>query len=131
MSMQDPLADMLTRMRNAMQALLPEVAMPDSKLKRAVANVLREEGYIADFRAEGEGVRKQLVIRLKYRQRVPAIEGLQRVSRLSCRRYCHCRDIPRVRNGMGIVILSTPKGILSGGQARRENVGGEILCTVW
>lgn len=131
MSMQDPIADMLTRLRNATMALLPEVTMPASKMKRAVAEVLQGEGYIIGYREEGEGVARQLVIQMKYRHRKPVIEGIRRVSRASCRMYCHCREIPRVRNGMGIVILSTPKGVLSGRQARHENVGGEILCTVW
>ena len=103
MSMQDPIADMLTRLRNAAMALLPEVAIPASKMKRAIAEVLKQEGYIKDCREEGEGIDRRLVVVLKYREREPAIEGIQRVSRSSCRRYCHCREIPRVRNGMGIV----------------------------
>jgi small subunit ribosomal protein S8 len=131
MSMQDPIADMLTRLRNATMALQPEVAMPTSKMKRAIAEVLQGEGYITGYREDGEGIARRLVIQLKYRRRVPVIEGIRRVSRTSCRMYCHCREIPRVRNGMGIVIISTPKGVLSGRQARQENVGGEILCTVW
>lgn len=131
MSMQDPIADMLSRLRNATMALLPETTMPAAKMKRAIAKVLQEEGYINGFREEGEGVERQLVVQLKYQRRISAIEGINRVSRVACRRYCHSRDIPRVRNGMGIVILSTPKGVLSGRQARQENVGGEILCTVW
>jgi small subunit ribosomal protein S8 len=131
MSMQDPIADMLTRVRNAVAALQPEVAMPASKMKRAIAEVLQGEGYIDGWREEGEGISRSLVMKLKYRHRAPVIEGIQRVSRASCRRYCHSREIPRVRNGMGIVILSTPKGVLSGRQARHDHVGGEILCTVW
>ena len=132
MSMQDPIADMFTRIRNGGTAAnKKDVAMPTSKMKVALAGVLKEEGYITDFREEGEGVKKQLFITLKFRNRVSVIEGIQRVSKPSCRTYCSSSDIPRVRNGMGIVILSTPKGILSGKVAKSENVGGEILCQVW
>jgi len=132
MSMQDPIADMLTRIRNGCTAAnKKDVAMPASKMKAALAEVLKSEGYIADYREEGEGVNKQLLVSLKFRNKKPVIEGLKRVSKPSCRIYCGCADIPNVRNGLGIVILSTPIGIISGRVAKASNVGGEILCQVW
>lgn len=132
MSMQDPIADMFTRIRNGGTAAnKKDVAMPTSKMKVALADVLKKEGYIADFREEGEGVEKQLFVVLKFRKGTSAIEGIKRVSKPSCRIYCNSNDIPKIRNGMGIVILSTPKGVLSGKVAKSENVGGEILCQIW
>jgi len=131
MSMQDPIADMLTRIRNAGMALKSDVDMPISRMKLAIAEVLKSEGYIADYREEGEGVEKQLVLRLKYRNKKPVIEGIERISRPSCRIYCGSGEIPDVRNGLGIVILSTPKGVISGRVAASEHVGGEVLCKVW
>jgi len=131
MSMQDPVADMLTRIRNACMASLQDVAMPYSKMKGSIAKVMKDEGYISDFKEDGDGVTKSLVIELKYFRRKPVIEGLKRISKPSCRTYCNCQDIPRVRNGLGTVILSTPKGVISNRTAANENVGGEILCYVW
>jgi small subunit ribosomal protein S8 len=131
MSMQDPVADMLTRIRNAGMATLPEVQIPASKMKLAIAGVMKEEGYISDVNEEGDGVQKNLVIKLKYYKRQPVIEGLKRVSKPSCRTYCGSQEIPKVRNGLGTVILSTPKGIISNRTAVKENVGGEVLCYVW
>lgn len=131
MSMQDPVADMLTRIRNAGMASLSEVQMPASKMKLAIAGVMKEEGYISDVYEDGDGVQKSLVIKLKYYKRQPVIEGLKRVSKPSCRTYCGSQEIPKVRNGLGTVILSTPKGIISNRIAVKENVGGEVLCYVW
>ena len=131
MSMQDPIADMLTRIRNAGAAGLKVVAMPTSREKAAIAEVLKEEGYIGGYEIKGEGVQRELVIDLKYYEGKAVICGLERVSKPSCRVHCGCADIPRVRNGQGTVILSTPKGILSGRRAKSENVGGEIICYVW
>ena len=130
MSMQDPISDMLTRLRNGTMAMLKEVSMPSSKMKEAIAKVLKEEGFIADYTVEGD-VKKTLTIELKYFKRQSVIEDLERVSKPSCRLYCGSKDIPRVKDGMGIAILSTPKGILSGSDAAKQNVGGEILCYVW
>lgn len=130
MSMQDPISDMLTRLRNGTMAMLKEVSMPSSKMKEAIAKVLKEEGFIADYSVEGD-VKKTLTIELKYFKRQSVIEDLERVSKPSCRLYCGSKDIPRVKDGMGIAILSTPKGILSGSDAAKQNVGGEILCYVW
>ena len=131
MSMQDPIADMLTRIRNAAAAGLEKVMIPLSKEKKAIADVLFEEGYLSSVSVEGEGVKTQIVIVLKYVGTTPVIEGIERVSKSSCRVHCGSREIPRVRNGLGIVVLSTPKGIMSGRKAAKENVGGEILCRVW
>ncbi|MCQ2378681.1 MAG: 30S ribosomal protein S8 [Victivallaceae bacterium] len=131
MSMQDPIADMLTRIRNAGLAGLATTAIPLSKTKEAIAQVLKEEGYIASASVEGEGVKRSIVVTLKYVDGKPVIAGLERVSKPSCRVYCSSTEIPRVRNGLGTVILTTHKGIMSGRKAARENVGGEILCYVW
>ena len=131
MSMQDPIADMLTRIRNAGMAGLETVAIPLSKEKQAIAEVLKAEGFVSEVSVSGEGVKRQLVLTLKYVENKPVIEGLERVSKPSCRAHCSSRDIPRVRNGLGTVILSTPKGVLSGSKAAQENVGGEVLCYVW
>ncbi|MBR2345793.1 MAG: 30S ribosomal protein S8 [Lentisphaeria bacterium] len=131
MSMQDPIADMLTRIRNAASAGLEKVSMPLSKEKKAIAEVLKEEGYLTKVGIVGEGVKSQIVVELKYVGEKAVIEGIERVSKSSCRIHCGSREIPRVRNGLGIVVLSTPKGIMSGRKAAQENVGGEILCRVW
>ncbi len=130
MSMQDPISDMLTRLRNGAMSMQKEVTMPSSKMKEAIARVLLEEGYVSDVVVEGE-TKKTLKIRMKYEHRRPVIEDLERVSKPSCRLYCGSKEIPRVKDGMGIAILSTPKGILSGKDAVKQNVGGEILCYVW
>jgi small subunit ribosomal protein S8 len=129
--MQDPIADMLTRIRNAGMAAKKEVSVPMSKMKSAIAEVLKSEGYIADYREAGEGVAKELILLLKTRNKRPVIEGIERVSKPSCRIYCGSDEIPNVRNGLGIVILSTPKGVISGRVAATEKVGGEILCKLW
>ncbi|MCF7790826.1 MAG: 30S ribosomal protein S8 [Victivallales bacterium] len=131
MSMQDPISDMLARIRNAGMASLLETSMPASKMKASIANVLKEEGYIKDYTEKGEGAAKELVIKVKYYKKFPVIEGIKKVSRPSCRIYCGSNEIPRVRNGLGTVVLSTPKGIICGKKAKELNVGGEILCYVW
>ncbi len=131
MSMQDPIADMLTRIRNAAMAGLKQTAMPSSKEKAAIAGVLKSEGYIKEFTVVEDGVKRQLVIDLKYVNGKAVIEGLERVSKPSCRVHCGSREIPRVRNGLGTVILTTPNGVMSGREAAKQNVGGEVLCYVW
>ena len=131
MSMQDPIADMLTRIRNAGMAGLVKASMPLSREKQAIAGVLKEEGYIKEFAVTGEGAKRELVVELKYADDKPVIGGMEWVSKPSCRVYCGVSEIPRVRNGLGIVVLTTPKGIMSGRKAAAENVGGEILCYVW
>jgi small subunit ribosomal protein S8 len=131
MSMQDPIADMLTRIRNAGSAGLKKVAMPGSSEKTAIAKVLKSEGYIADFAVTEDGAKRVLSIELKYANGKSVIEGIERVSKPSCRIHCGSREIPRVRNGLGTVILTTPAGVVSGREAAKANVGGEILCYVW
>jgi small subunit ribosomal protein S8 len=131
MSLSDPIADMLTRVRNALMASLPVVEMPHSRLKGEIACVLKKEGYVSDFSVEGSQ-QKTLKVYLKYGQDgKPVIQGLRRESRPGLRRYVPAREIPRVLGGLGISVLSTPAGVLSGHDARRQNVGGEIICSVW
>ena len=130
MSMQDPISDMLTRIRNAAMSSQKSVIMPSSKMKAAIAKVLLEEGYIAGYHVEGD-VKKTLTVDMKYYMRRPVIEGIERVSKPSCRLYCGSKEIPRVKDGLGIAILSSPKGVISGKEAQAQNVGGEILCYVW
>jgi small subunit ribosomal protein S8 len=137
MSVNDPIADMLTRIRNGLLIQQSAVAMPNSKLRVEIARILKEEGFIEDFEIV-EGEKSYLVtlrVKLKYvgdrRFRRPVITGLQRVSRPGRRIYTSKKDIPWVLSGMGISILSTPKGVMTGQRARQLNVGGEILCKVW
>ena len=129
--MSDPISDMLTRIRNAGNALLPGVEIPHSNIKESIAHVLKREGYISDVAVEGAVAQKTIKLKLKYQGRKSVIDGLKRVSSPGLRRYVGAQEIPRVRNGMGTAILSTPAGILTGNEARRQNVGGELLCYVW
>jgi len=135
MTVTDPIADMLTRIRNALMAGHTSVAMPSSKMKVAIARILKDEGFIEDFVVGDERPQPVLVIRLKYvgqrRHRRPVITGLKRVSKPGRRIYVGKREIPWVLSGMGIAILSTPKGVLTDQQARRLGVGGEVLCYIW
>jgi small subunit ribosomal protein S8 len=128
--MNDPIADMLTRIRNASQALLPEVNVPHSKLKESIAHLLKREGYIAEVSVEGK-LPKTIKLKLKYTGRKCVIEGLRRASSPGLRRYTGAQKVPRVRGGLGTSILSTSEGILTGVQARKKNVGGELLCEIW
>lgn len=130
MSMQDPLADMLTRIRNAQMAEKAVVSMPSSTLKVAVAKVLKGEGYIADFQISSE-VKPQLTIELKYFEGRPVIEELKRVSRPGLRQYKSVDQLPKVRGGLGVSIVSTNKGVMTDRAARAAGVGGEVLCTVF
>jgi len=128
----DPIADMLTRVRNACRASLPEVNIPHSKMKNEIARILKDEGYISGFSTETEGTRKNIKIVIRFdREDVPVIRGLRRVSKPGLRRYVESTQIPRVLNGMGTAILSTSKGILSDKDARRQKLGGELLAFVW
>ena len=132
MSMQDPISDMLTCLRNAGMAGLKEISMPSSKVKAAMAEVFKKEGYILDYAVEGdEGPKKSLKIKMKFYNNKPVIEGIKRISKPSCRIYCTSREIPRIRNGYGTVVMSTPNGIISGQEAGKNNVGGEVLCYIW
>ena len=129
--MSDPISDLLTRIRNAGNAQLVNIEMPHSKIKEAIAHILKREGYLSDVGVEGAAAKKKLKLKLKYDGRKSVIDGLERVSTPGLRRYVGSDEIPRVRNGMGTAILSTPAGILTGRDARRQNVGGELLCYVW
>ncbi|KAB2662341.1 MAG: 30S ribosomal protein S8 [Verrucomicrobia bacterium] len=128
--MSDPIADLLTRIRNASLALLPEIEVSHSKMKESIARILKHEGYVTDFNVEGSKIKK-LRVRLKYQGRKGVIVGLRRVSTPGLRRYVGSTEIPRVLGGMGTAIVSTPRGVLTGVQARKQNVGGEILCFIW
>jgi small subunit ribosomal protein S8 len=128
----DPIADMLTRVRNALAARHPKVDVPASKLKTEIARILKEEGYIANFKVAEEGPKKTIKIYLKYSpDNTPVISQIERVSRPGCRVYVGRQDIPRVLGGLGINILTTPRGVMTGRNAHREKIGGEILCRVW
>ena len=131
MSMQDPLSDMLTRIRNAQMAGKTGVNMPGSKLKAAVANVLKEEGYIADFAASNEEGKPRLAIELKYFDGKPVIAEIDRISRPGLRNYSGKDELPTVRGGLGVAIVSTSKGVMTDRAARAAGVGGEVLCTVF
>src|SRR5258705_5401323 len=128
--MTDPISDMLARIRNANRALLPGVEMPHSKIKESIASILKKEGYINDFALEGK-VPKAIKVKLKYQGKKSIIEGLKRVSSPGLRRYVGWTDIPRVRGGMGVAVLSTSEGVMTGVQARKKNIGGELLCYIW
>ena len=130
MSMTDPIADMLTRIRNAQMAQKGAVLMPSSKLKVAIASVLRDEGYIDDFAIRENGGKPELDIALKYYAGRPVIERIERISKPGLRVYKGKDDLPQVLNGLGVAIVSTPKGVMTDRKARASNVGGEVLCIV-
>jgi small subunit ribosomal protein S8 len=128
----DPIADMLTRVRNAIVARHPKVDVPASKLKAEIARILKEEGYIANYKVAEEGVKKVIKIYLKYGpNNSPVITTIERISRPGCRVYVGQSDIPRVQGGLGINILTTPRGVMTGRHAHKEGVGGEVLCRIW
>jgi small subunit ribosomal protein S8 len=132
MSLTDPVADLLTRIRNAINARQQKMDVPASKLKMEIARILKEEGYIANFKATEEGGRKVLRLYMKYgSNNDAAITNVTRISRPGCRVYVGHTDIPRVLGGLGINILTTPRGVMTGRQARKTGVGGEILCEIW
>ena len=130
MSMSDPIADMLTRIRNAQSAEKGQVTMPSSKLKLAIAKVLKDEGYVDDFAVREEAGKAELSIALKYYSGKPVIDRIERISRPGLRIYKGKEDIPRVMNGLGVAILSTSKGVMTDRKARASGVGGEVLCVV-
>jgi small subunit ribosomal protein S8 len=128
----DPIADMLTRVRNALAARHPKVDVPASKLKGEIARILKEEGYILNFKQVEDGARRSIRLYLKYTPgNAPVISRIERVSRPGCRVYVGSRSVPRVLGGMGINILTTPRGVMTGAAARKEGVGGEVLCQIW
>jgi small subunit ribosomal protein S8 len=128
--MTDPISDMLARIRNANQALLPEVQVPHSKLKESLAKILKREGYVSEWSVEGKE-KKTIKMKLKYQGRKGVIEGLRRVSTPGLRHYVRATEIPRVLGGMGTAIVSTSRGVMSGVEARKQNLGGELLCFIW
>ena len=128
--MTDPIADMLTRIRNGHGGLIQEIEMPHSRIKESIAALLKREGYIDSFTVAGSP-RRTLKLKLKYQGRRAVIEGIRRISSPGLRRYVSASDIPRVLGGLGTAILSTSQGLMTGGEARKKNVGGELLCYVW
>jgi len=132
MSMSDPLADMLTRIRNGVMANFDAVEMPTSKTKVNIAKVLQDEGYVTGYKVDTSGVQGTLTINLKYAaDQTPVISGIKRISKPGLRKYARAGEIPTVLNGLGIAILSSSKGVITDKTARASNVGGEILCEVW
>ena len=130
--MTDPIADMLTRIRNANQNRAKTVSMPSSKMKEEIAKILKDEGFVEEFSIEENDVQNTLTLTLKYGQKKErVITGLKRVSKPGLRVYSKAEDLPRVLNGLGIAIISTPKGIMTDKKARKENVGGEVIAYVW
>ena len=130
MSMSDPIADMLTRIRNAQMVEKSSVEVPSSKVKAAIAQVLKDEGYIESFKVADQGGKPQLVIDLKYYAGRPVIERIERVSRPGLRVYRGRHDIPSVMNGLGVAIVTTPQGVMTDRKARQAGIGGEVLCFV-
>ncbi len=130
MSMTDPIADMLTRIRNGQSARKVSVSMPASKSKEAVAKVLQDEGYITGFATDGEGASKELTVELKYFEGVPVIEKIQRTSKPGLRIYRGKDELPKVLGGLGVAIVSTSAGVMSDRQARAQGIGGEVICVV-
>ena len=128
--MTDPISDMLTRIRNASRALLPTVEIPHSKMKESIAHILKKEGYVSEVAVE-KTKHKTLKLKLKYQGQKAVIEGLRRVSKPGLRHYVGSTEIPRVLNGLGVSVVSTPEGLMTGTQARRKNLGGELICYVW
>ena len=128
--MSDPISDMLTRIRNASRALLPVVELPHSRMKESLAKILKTEGYVAEVSVDGNTIKK-LKIKLKYQGKKNVIEGLKRVSKPGLRKYVGAAEIPRVVNGMGVSIVSTSEGVMTGAQAKKKNLGGELLCYIW
>jgi small subunit ribosomal protein S8 len=126
----DPIADMLARIRNGARALRPVVEVPHSRMKERLAGLLRQEGYIAECAVEGQRI-KTLKLRLKYQGKKNVIEGLRRLSRPGLRRYVGADEIPRVLGGLGVIIISTSEGVMTGTQAKKKNLGGELICSIW
>jgi small subunit ribosomal protein S8 len=132
MNSTDPIADMLTRIRNASLARHRELTLPSSRIKREIARILVEEGFVDAFDTSQDGIQEMLTLRLKYVEgRTPVVSGLKRISKPGLRVYARKTEIPRVLGGLGMAILSTSQGIMTGSQARKLNLGGEVLCYVW
>ena len=127
----DTIADMLTRIRNANQMRYEEVRVPSSNIKNEIARILKEEGFIKDYKIEDENTQGTIVLTLKYKNKERVITGLRRISKPGLRVYCKNNEIPKVLNGLGIAIISTSKGIMTDKEARKENIGGEVLAYIW
>src|SRR5882672_10258394 len=127
----DPISDMLTRIRNASRALLPAVVLPHSRIKESIAHILKQEGYIAEVAVDGKTAKKTIKLKLKYEGKKNVIEGLKRVSTPGLRRYVGATEIPRVLGGLGVSVVSTSEGLMTGTQAKKKNLGGELLCYIW
>ena len=126
----DPISDMLTRIRNGGRALRPVVAVPHSRMKESIAHILKKEGYVADVAVEAKPM-KTINIRLKYQGKKTVIEGLRRISKPGLRHYVGATDIPNVLGGLGVAVISTSEGVMTGTQARKKNLGGEVVCYIW
>ena len=131
MVVSDPIADMLTRIRNANQLRYKEVEMPSSKMKEKIARILKEEGFIANYKVSENGAEKQIVLTLKYVKKQRVITGLKRISKPGLRVYAKADEIPSVLNGLGIAIVSTSMGVMTGRDAKKKSLGGEVLAYVW
>ncbi len=131
MNLSDPIADFLTRIRNAATAKHKRTSAPSSNMNLAIAAILKEQGYIADFERIDKTPQDELVVSMRYSEGQPAFTEIKRVSRPGIRRYASVKELPRVRNGLGIAVVSTPRGVVTDKEARRLNVGGEVICTVW
>ena len=132
MVLTDPIADMLTRIRNANMAEKKVVQMPHSKMKSEIARILKAEGFIKDYTVENDGGKSMLNVFLKYtNEREPVIQGLRRISKSSCRKYVNAEEVPRVLGGIGLAILSTSSGVVTDNEAREKKIGGEVLCYIW
>jgi small subunit ribosomal protein S8 len=130
-NLSDPIADFLTRLRNAANSHRSDVSAPYSKIKEEIARILKQEGYIVDFEISSETKPAQIKVTMKFVNRTPALSGLKRISKPGLRKYVGSTDIPRVLGGMGVSILSTSKGIITGREAKKQNVGGELVALVW
>lgn len=132
MSMTDPIADFLTRVRNAISAGKKSVDIPASNMKKGIAEIMKSAHFISDYSIiEGEGVKKYISIKLKYNDGISVIEGLKRISKPGIRSYTDSENLPRVRNGLGIAVISTSKGLMTDKQARAQKIGGEVICEIW
>lgn len=131
MNLTDPIADMLTRIRNANAAKHENVAIPFSKIKESIANILKNEGYIVDYEIKEEGTKKDIVVSLKFVDGEAVVKGLRRISKPGRRVYSSVENLPKVLGGLGIAVVSTPKGVLTDKECRKHSVGGEVLCYVW
>ena len=131
MNLTDPIADMLTRIRNANSAKHVSVKIPFSKMKEGIANILKNEGYIKEFEIKEDGTKKDVIVSLKYVDGENVIKGLKRISKPGRRVYSGVEDLPKVLGGLGIAIVSTPKGVITDKECRKHSVGGEVLCYVW